>query len=121
MRTEDEFERALAAIAAGLSPRDCGVPRTTLQDRARRDAKFAGRLAAARQTRRLRTAAAVSDEVADRDEVLRVLSRKMREGHVGACQILLDELPAGRAPVAGTTLAEVLARGKVLRDRARQS
>jgi hypothetical protein len=48
-------------------------------------------------------------EVASRDEVLRLLGVRAREGHIGACKVLLEELRRDAAAPRGVSLRDELA------------
>jgi hypothetical protein len=100
MRSEAEFDRALAEIESGVPLRHCSLPHSTLLTRAARDAGFERRLDATRHTGRLRRIADVKNErPIDRAELLSILSARARSGSVSACVALLRELPKETVPI----------------------
>ena len=96
VRDEREFEAALERIAEGATLRGCGLPKSTVQNRAERDDTFARRLAAAQQTgrlrRRLKPLAGAGEMT--RDELLAVIAGEARAGRGWACKLMLDLLDA---------------------------
>lgn len=94
MRDDRDWERALEAIANGSSIRRCGIPKSTILNRAQRDAKFERQLAAAQQNGRLRLVAKLHIDAGkmDRDELVGIIAREARDGRGWACKLMLELL-----------------------------
>lgn len=94
MREDRDFDRALEAIANGASIRQCGLPKSTVLNRAQRDNQFASRLAAAQQTGHLWRVSEphVDDGPTSRDEVIASIAGQARAGRGWACKLMLELL-----------------------------
>ncbi len=83
MREDRDFDRALEAIANGASIRQCGLPKSTVLNRAQRDNQFASRLAAAPADRPPVAGVRsphVDDGPTSRDEVIASIAGQARAG-----------------------------------------